>query len=64
LRGELKRKGKISFKNILRMIPPRKGAFIALFLAFLELFKNGEIRAYQLEPFGDIIIERNEGKSR
>jgi segregation and condensation protein A len=64
LRGELKRRGKISFKNILRMIPPRRGAFIALFLAFLELFKNGEVRAYQLEPFGDIIIERNEEKSR
>jgi segregation and condensation protein A len=64
IRGELRRRKRLSFKNILRMIPPRKGAFIVLFLAFLELFKNGEIKAYQMEPFGDIIIERNEGKSR
>lgn len=55
LRGRLKRRGKFSFRAVMRECQTRVEVVVA-FLAVLELLKGGECSVRQEERFGDIEV--------
>ncbi len=56
IKQALKRKKAVRFSQLASKLSTR-GQFVALFLAFLELLKSGEIEAVQKEVWGEIEIK-------